>query len=176
MSEGYLELYQILLSCRLIAIFSLTATEPVSYTHLDVYKRQPSDKRRYDKASRELKTLIKKLKNESLKNFLENLTNTAETDYSIWQATRNLKHPKNPIPPIRKEDGSWARTDHEKATTFGLHLEKVFQPLPSQNSSVDDADIENFLQAPYRMSPLPKFLTFCLLVAAIFLPRPTDKF
>ena len=32
------------------------------------------------------------------------------------------------VPPIRKEDRSWARRDQDKAKMYARHLERVFQP------------------------------------------------
>lgn len=121
--------------------------------------RYPQDKNRYDKASRELKNLITNLKNKSFNEYLENLTNTADTNYSLWKAARNIKCHKEPIPPIRKPDRTWARTDLEKAYAFAHHLEKVFQPLPSQAAPIEEARIKQNLEAPFQMSPLPKLFT-----------------
>jgi hypothetical protein len=36
-------------------------------------------------------------------------------------------------PPIKKQDGSWARSEEEKADTFRFtHLSKVFKPNPRE--------------------------------------------
>ena len=39
-----------------------------------------------------------------------------------------MKRPRAYIPPIRKEDDTWARSDMDKAEAYALHLEHVFQP------------------------------------------------
>lgn len=66
--------------------------------------------------------------------YLEDLSLKAETKYSFWRATMNLKRPQIKIPPIRKENGSWARSDEEKALVFANHLEEVFTPNPPQGT------------------------------------------
>ena len=58
------------------------------------------------------------------------------TDYSLWKATRNIKRPITP--PIRKEDGTWARNNKQKADTFADHLENIFKP----NEIDSDIDIQ----------------------------------
>jgi hypothetical protein len=40
------------------------------------------------------------------------------------------------IPPIRKEDGKWARNDEQNAERFANHLEKMFQPHEEQESEI----------------------------------------
>lgn len=38
------------------------------------------------------------------------------------------------VPPLRKIDGTWARSDEEKAIAFATHLEQVFQSNPIHSS------------------------------------------
>lgn len=65
--------------------------------------RSPADKKKLNKAVKETKILLNKVKNESIRNYLQNLTNTSETDYSLWKATKKLKRPQQHIPPIKKK-------------------------------------------------------------------------
>lgn len=81
---------------------------------------------------------------------LSYLTAHKDTNYSLWRATKNLKRPKDHIPPLRKQDRGWARTDVEKATAFAKHLEKVFTPLPSTDPDKDD-EITNYLHSPNQL-------------------------
>ncbi|VVC28685.1 Hypothetical protein CINCED_3A023579 [Cinara cedri] len=37
-----------------------------------------------------------------------------------------MKRPRVQVPPIRKEDGTWARSEQEKAEIYARHLERVF--------------------------------------------------
>ena len=78
--------------------------------------RAPQDKQYYNKLAKELKHLLRTHKNESIQNYLQELTPTAATDYSLWRATRKLKHPQHHIPPLRVNSTTWARTDKQKAT------------------------------------------------------------
>ncbi|VVC41487.1 Hypothetical protein CINCED_3A004098 [Cinara cedri] len=55
------------------------------------------------------------MKNETFKSYLCGLSAIEDPDYSLWKATRQLKRPRVHIPPIRKKDGTWARSDQDKA-------------------------------------------------------------
>ena len=58
------------------------------------------------------------------------------------------------IPPIRKADGSWAKSDDDKAMTFADHLQQVFTPHHLPNRT--DAAISAFLDVPCPMPLLIK--------------------
>jgi hypothetical protein len=77
-----------------------------------------------------------------IQNYLSNLTPREATDYSLWKATKQIKSTQKHNPPIRKENGSWAKSNEEKAMAFAKHLEKMFQPHPSVSN---DDDIYDFL-------------------------------
>jgi len=60
------------------------------------------------------------------------------------------------ILPIRKADGSWAKSDDEKAMTYADHLQQVFIPHHLPNPT--DAAISAFLDVPCQMSlPIKPF-------------------
>jgi hypothetical protein len=40
--------------------------------------------------------------------------------------------------PLRTTQGTWARSDIEKANTFAEHLANVFQPHRSENSPLEE--------------------------------------
>ena len=90
--------------------------------------------------------------NEGIQNYLQGLTPTDATDYSLWKGTRKIKQPQHQIPPIRINRNTWARTDKQKATAFAEHLTSVFQPFPSQLSAMDEETIKNELNAPHQMA------------------------
>ena len=113
--------------------------------------RAPQDKQRYNKIAKELKNLLHTLKNEGIQNYLQGLTPTEATDYSLWKATRKIKQPQHQIPPIRINRNTWARTDKQKATAFAEHLASVFQLFPSQLSAMDEETIKNELNAPHQI-------------------------
>jgi hypothetical protein len=56
------------------------------------------------------------------------------------------------IPPIRKADRSRAKSDSEKAETFGEHVSQLFTQNDSNNHHNSDK-IEKFLNAPCQISP-----------------------
>jgi hypothetical protein len=51
---------------------------------------------------------IKKIKNESVNKYLQELTAESKTDNSLWRATKYLKRPVCHKPPSRRENGTWA--------------------------------------------------------------------
>jgi hypothetical protein len=76
-------------------------------------RRHPEDRHGYNEAARNLKYQIK---------------GTANTDYSLWNATKRLKQTTERIPPIRSANQTWARSDKVKANTLAGYLEKTFKP------------------------------------------------
>jgi len=52
--------------------------------------RLPADKEKLNKATRELKDLLKTHENTKLNQYLQNLTPTSDTNYSLWKATKNI--------------------------------------------------------------------------------------
>lgn len=115
--------------------------------------KDPRDKRKLNKAIKELKQNLHDLKNEEIKDYLSKLTATQATNYSLWKATKKLNQPKAHVPPIKMENGNWARSDNEKASTFANHLVKVFQPFSSELSEEEENEITEFLESPAQMSP-----------------------
>jgi hypothetical protein len=57
------------------------------------------------------------------------------------------KLPILPVPPIRKQDGSLARSNEEKAITFAHHLARASMPLPSKKP-IFDSVAEDYLDTP----------------------------
>lgn len=101
--------------------------------------RTAENKKTLNRLCNDLKELIKKEKNESLGNFLSNVTAQKDTDYSLWKCAKSFKRPNIQSSPIRRQDGSWAKSAKDKADTFAEHLEATFQPLPQQ--TVDESII-----------------------------------
>lgn len=117
--------------------------------------RHPADKTAFNKAAKDLKEVIREVKNESFKTHLESLSTSERDDYSLWKATKRLKRPQNIVPPIKNSNGDWARSDKDKADLFGQYLEKTFKPHPS---NVNDDEINEFLDSPLQMSlPIKSF-------------------
>lgn len=109
--------------------------------------RHPNDKTNLNRAVRKLKNLLFTLRDKGIGNYLENLTATEATDYSLWKATKRMKQQFQQIPPLRKEDGTWARSDKEKALIFADHLQRVFTPFPAKDV-LHEAEVNSELRAP----------------------------
>lgn len=117
--------------------------------------RDPVAKKQLNHVSRQLKHILDKDRNDGFHNYLTGLDATASSDYSLWKATRKLKRPVGVSPPIRKSDGTWARTDQEKAGTFSEHLSNVFTPHPYDGSPVDAAEITDNLNTTKHTEEMP---------------------
>lgn len=104
--------------------------------------RAPQDKNIFNWLSRHLKNEIKNWKNNNMNTYLSNLTSNKSTDYSLWKATKNMKRPITQIPPIRKLDGSWARSNEQKANTFAEHLVEIFKP---NSEDTDEEWVTNYI-------------------------------
>lgn len=117
--------------------------------------RDPGVKKQLNHINRQLKHILDKDRNDGFHNYLAGLDATASSDYSLWKATRRLKRPVSVSPPIRKTDGSWARTDQEKAETFSEHLSKVFIPHSYEGSPADAAEITDYLNTPKNTEEMP---------------------
>lgn len=118
--------------------------------------RSPSDKALLVEAVNKLKELLKDSADKNFKNYISELSSSKDTNYSLWKATKSLKRPQQHQPPIRLNDGEWARSDSDKAKAFANHLEGVFaphkigqdcepQPLSHQNAQVRSIRIKSKL-------------------------------
>lgn len=115
--------------------------------------RNQEDRHIYNRLRRKLHKALTNARNTTFEHYI---TSLSKDDHTIWKATKKFKRPQISIPPIRKDDGSWAKSDPEKAATFAKHLEQVFTPLP--NLSPTDNEIENFLEIPCQLSlPIKSF-------------------
>ena len=103
--------------------------------------RDPHCKNILNKKTQQLRRAIQKLKEESYRSYLENLTAGEDTNFSLWKATRKTKRPNKQIPTIRKQDGTWAKSNGEKADAFANHLAEIFKPNDSQSDGLDVEEI-----------------------------------
>jgi hypothetical protein len=62
-------------------------------------------------------------------------------DHSLLRATKKIKRPTPTVSPLLQEDGSWARSNSEKAQVFAEHLNSTFAPLNTQA----DEEINSYL-------------------------------
>jgi hypothetical protein len=82
----------------------------------------PESKRPLNVATQELKLLLISYKNNGIQTFLQGLTPTESTDYSLWKTIKKIKQVKKYSAPLRTPQGTWARTKVEKAYAFPKHL------------------------------------------------------
>lgn len=90
--------------------------------------RDPRSKIELNRITQNLRGAIHEIKQQEINTYLEELSNEASTNYSLWRATKKIKRPVEQVAPIRKEDGTWAHSSKEKVVLFANHLEKTFTP------------------------------------------------
>lgn len=74
------------------------------------------------------------------------------------QKTKTIKRPQQPVPPIKRVNSKWARSDKEKVTTFAEHLAIVFKPFPPKEPENSDYEMRLYQDAPYQIDlPIRKF-------------------
>jgi hypothetical protein len=121
--------------------------------------RSPQDKAIFNKATHELKLLLNNLKQQAIQSYLESLTATEATEYSICKATKRLNRPQTHIPPLRTAAGGWAKSDTQKAHVLADHFAHVFQPYDSEIPDVEEREILHPQEAPSRLeTPAKKFM------------------
>lgn len=121
--------------------------------------RIPSDKTNFNRAARQLKQALIKIKNDWFEEYTRGLSATEITDYSLWKATKYLKRPKQYSPPLKNIDGSWAKSSNEKASAFAKHFLTVFQPFPLDPTyNEHEIEVLNYLDSPLQLSlPITPF-------------------
>ena len=83
--------------------------------------RSPATKLKLNQASNKLKKTLQEEEDRKNSTYVKNLTNTKHTNYSLWQATKCIKPPAECDPPLRKPNGTWARSFEEKSTVLANH-------------------------------------------------------
>jgi hypothetical protein len=84
---------------------------------------------------------------------------TDDTDYSLWKATKGLKQPTQRIPPVRKTDQTWARSDKEKANNFAAHSKNIFISNQMSHNEELEKEINRPLEEPLQITNQIKFFT-----------------
>jgi hypothetical protein len=137
--------------------------------------RTPENKRLLNQATRDLIQLLLQHRNDCVQTFLQGLTPSASTDYSLWTATKRLKRVTAPSLPLRTPQGTWARSNLEKAQAFADHLASVFQPHPPGTDPAADEPLHQLLETPYQLD-LPIFrLTRTEIQTAILSLHPNKS-
>jgi len=76
---------------------------------------------------------------------------------SLWKATRNCLKQKPTQTALKKPDGTWCKSDKEKAELFCSHLSEVFKLHQPIDNSTFTETIENSLISalPIYLAPKP---------------------
>jgi len=109
--------------------------------------RNQDDRLIYNRLRRKLQAALRNANNDS---FAHYLTSLSPDDNSLWKATKRLRRPQVQIPQLRNADGSWAKSDDDKAQNLADHPRQVF--TPHQLPTTTDATIPPFLDVPCQMS------------------------
>lgn len=119
--------------------------------------RHSNDKKELNKAIRELKILIKEANNNALNTYLEGVTATKQTNYSLWKTCKNFNRPLQQKPPLRKHDSQWIRNTQDKAEAFSERLSQVFKPneaAPEMDEASIDSTLNQDLQLDIPLKPV----------------------
>lgn len=112
--------------------------------------RDPADKNILNNLAQSLSRQIKWFKENSLKNHLTELSAKKESNYSLWKATKESKKSVAHNAPIKKLDGTWAKSNREKAEIFAEHLADIFQP----NADASDIVVNDITNSYENSIPL----------------------
>ena len=74
--------------------------------------------------------MLKNIEDENMSKYLQSLTPTETSNYSLWKATKNVQKQTNHNSAIKMANGQWAKNDADIANTFATHLSSVFTPYP----------------------------------------------
>jgi hypothetical protein len=88
-----------------------------------------------------------------------------------WKTTKKLKKVTQTSTPLWTPQGTWARTNVDKAQAFANHLATVFQPHPPEPNSLPDDTLTSLLETPFQLKPP----VHCLKVQAILNNLPPKK-
>ena len=122
--------------------------------------RLPLHKTVYNRAVVEVKLLLKEFEDQKTATYLQNLTATASTDYSLWKAVKVIKSQTISNPPLRKHDGTWAKTNNERAELLAVHFKEIFSNENNNNTLL--AIIE-----PNDPDICPKFTNYAEIIHCI---------
>ena len=95
--------------------------------------RDPRIKTELNRITQNLRRIVQEIKQQSIEAYLQELTDDASTDYSLFKATKRIKRPIVQVRPVRKQDRTWARNNKEKADVYAEHLERTFRPNEEKN-------------------------------------------
>ncbi|KAL4149234.1 hypothetical protein QTP88_003218 [Uroleucon formosanum] len=115
--------------------------------------RYPDDKSRYNMLPNKLKSLLKIHKNDSYKNYLQNLS---LKNGSLWHKTKSILRLKEITPPLQRSNNTLAVTDSEKADALANELSTVFIPHTISPPPLHLQMVTESLLSPLPMAPPAK--------------------
>lgn len=116
----------------------------------------PTNRQSYNRLNNELKRLIQLHKKKTFETYTSNLNTD---DGSLWRSTKRvLKHGSVSMP-LRREDGTWAVSESEKADIFSKHLEQTFTPNDTPGNTEHESHIHKSLDIPLPLSLPPHSFT-----------------
>jgi hypothetical protein len=121
---------------------------------MSLFKEVLTSKKLFNSSTQELKQLFHEHKNYNIQTFLNGLTPTASTDYSLWKTTKILKAVTQTSTPLRTPQGTCARTNADKVQAFANHLTSVFQPHSPEPDFLPEDTLTSFLETPFQLEPL----------------------
>ena len=125
---------------------AVTPTLATIHANWDMFRAYIDEHIVYNRLRRKLQTALRNVNNDTFAHYLTSLS----PNDTLWKATKRLRRPQVLIPSFRNADGSWAKSNDEKAKTFAVHLQRVFTPHHFLNPT--DAAIPAFLDVPWQMS------------------------
>ena len=81
--------------------------------------------------------MLSKIENEEVETYLQNLSATDTSDYSLWKATKSMYRQTLFSTAIKTKEESWAKSELERANEFANHLGERFKPFPREVAKND---------------------------------------
>ncbi|KAL1124057.1 hypothetical protein AAG570_001827 [Ranatra chinensis] len=113
--------------------------------------RYPSDRQHYERLAQELRAELSLFRSDTYNSYIASL---CTHDRSLWDSTKRLLRSHSAPSPLRRPDGSWARSDEDKAQLFANHLCSIFQPFP-ESDPTHTYQVHEFLNSPLPLSLPP---------------------
>uniref|UniRef100_A0A1B0CFJ6 Uncharacterized protein n=1 Tax=Lutzomyia longipalpis TaxID=7200 RepID=A0A1B0CFJ6_LUTLO len=107
----------------------------------------PGDKTLFNRASKAVSRILTRHKNNGIQEYLQNLSATEASDYSLWRATKKVNRSQKSVPPIRTPSGEWAKNCEEKATVFANHLVQIFTPNPTSGDMSFEGEVTSTVES-----------------------------
>lgn len=104
--------------------------------------RLPAEKTKLNQATKDLKDSLKNYENAKINRYLKALTPNQDSNYSLWKATKHLDLGTTHQPPLKRSNGSYAKTNTEKAATLADYFEKVFSDVSTNQETLPTIDAD----------------------------------